>query len=284
MSVAPPCPATSDLGVAVCIVGFARTLGTPQVHKSLARHFRGHLPRVDIFGVISRSGADTAKGQWQDMSAESLAPAVRALAPVAWEDTPDAGGPRCGLLCMRQFDRLQRCRQLIAARERQCAGRYAWVAKARPDVTIGGGGWPGAERTLEADGLRGRGDTVYKDRRAGDIVNYIPRRHWDNVSRVLANTSCTAMRPLGVDCTHVAASTGGGNCKCNAWLSVAVARLLGLRLAYHRYTVQVVRTRQATDVISEARHRFGGDGMRALHNRSRAAADLRHLDVHDRGV
>ena len=264
-----PCPVGSaNLGIAVCLAGFVRTLGNPYVYKSLAKHFHEHGTRADFFGVVSSSGDDTAKGQWADVSSEELAPALSALHPVAWEDSVDKRGPRCGLLCMRQFDRLSRCGEMIQARELRCGAQYTWVVKARPDITISGAN----------NGLNLDSGVVYKDRRAGDVVNYIPRRLFGNVSHALAHTPCDEVRRLGVDCTHAQAASGGGNCKCNVWLSVAVARLLGLRLAYHRYSVQVVRTRQASDVIDRARRRYGGDGMRALHNKSRATSDLRHLE------
>ena len=110
------------------------------------------------------------------------------------------------------------------------------------------------------------------------VRSLFTRRLFNNVSRALAHTPCDEVRRLGVDCTHAQAASGGGNCKCNAWLSVGVAKLLGLRLAYHRYPVQVVRTRQANEVIDRARRRYGGDGMRALHNKSRATRDLVHLE------
>lgn len=263
---------SSDLGVAVCLVGFVRTLGRPDVYRSLASHFHSHAGmHADFFGVVSSGGDDTAKGQWADVPADEYAPALRALQPAAWDDFVDHRGHRCGLLCMRQYDRLSRCREMIEEREQRCGGTYAWVVKARPDVTVSAGGArnAAAPRTLAADGLHISENVVYKDRRAGDMVVYMPRRLLGNVSRVLAETPCDEVRRHGVDCTHAAAATGGGNCKCNAWLSVGVARVLGLRLAYHSYRVEVVRTHAAHDVIERARRRFGGDGMRALHNKSR---------------
>ena len=81
----------------------------------------------------------------------------------------------------------------------------------------------------------------------------------------------------GVNCSDPNAHSGGGNCKCNAWLSACVSRVVGLKLAYHRFGVQVVRTSRAERIIAEARARYGGDGMRALHNKSRGVADLKHL-------
>ena len=74
------CP--EELGVAVCLVGFVRTLAMPHVHESLARHFRSHSRlRADFFGVVSSGGEDTAKGQWADVSAAELAPATSHSAP-----------------------------------------------------------------------------------------------------------------------------------------------------------------------------------------------------------
>jgi hypothetical protein len=109
------------------------------------------------------------------------------------------------------------------------------------------------------------------------MVNYVPRRLWDNLSFALARTPCAEVRRLGVDCSHPLAATGGGNCKCNSWLSVAASRLVRMRLRYHRYAVEVVRTPKAAELIADARRRFGADGMRPLHNRSRAPSDLRHV-------
>ena len=117
----------------MCLCGFVRTLSTPRVFNSLARGFHSQgFEHVDLFGVVSSRGDDTAKGQWRDVSAAELAPAVAALPLVSWVDdsVPEGAGgqspddtwqqPRCGLMCMRQFDRFERCRRLIEHREAQC--------------------------------------------------------------------------------------------------------------------------------------------------------------------
>ena len=280
----PKCPVGPDLGVAICLVGFVRTLPRPEVYTSISNFFRNQSKQADFFGVVSSSGDDTAKGQWKEVSQAELEPAMRMLRPVAWEDTPDRRGPRCGLLCMRQYDRLDRCRELISAREAECGGRYAWVVKARPDARMRSRGG----RSIAADGLR-NGDTIYKDRRAGDLVTYIPRKHWEAsshygwssphdslsfyrlffeqaLSRTLSSTPCERVRSVGIDCSHSAAATGGGGCKCNLWLTMAVTGLLKLRTAYHPFGVELVRTAESRAVIEESRRRFGGDGMRGLHN------------------
>jgi hypothetical protein len=157
------CTATDgDLGVAVCLVGFVRTLGRRYVYESIDSHFRGHAATsVDFFGVVSSTGTDTAKGQWGDARPDALSAALRVLRPVAWADVRDTQGPRCGLLCMRQFDRMLQCGDMVEAREKQCKGRYSWVVKARPDVTITGG----KGVTLEHLGMHSDRDVVYKDRR-----------------------------------------------------------------------------------------------------------------------
>ena len=122
-----------SMGVAVCLGGFVRTLAQRDVHESLSRHFRAHLPHAEFFGVVSSGGQDTAKGQHDDVHPQDLESALKTLEPVEWEDTyddPRYVGHRCGLLCMRQFDRMQRCSEMIAQRERQCGGRFDWVVKA----------------------------------------------------------------------------------------------------------------------------------------------------------
>ena len=98
---ATACPSSSsdDLGVAVCLLGFVRTLGQQPVYESISAHFRSH-GHADIFGVVSSRGDDTAKGQWDDVKPQDLEAALQTLRPVAWEDTNDARGPRCGLLCL----------------------------------------------------------------------------------------------------------------------------------------------------------------------------------------
>ena len=275
-----------DLGVAVCLMGFVRTLARPQVYENIAAHFNGvthargggggggsGVTHADIFGVVSSGGADSAKGQSKDVESTELSAALRALRPVAWLDSYDTSGPRCGLLCMRQFDRMLQCGKMVEARELQCNGRYSWVVRTRPDVTISGGGG----KSLEGLGMRSDRNVVYKDRRAGDMVTYVPRRLWGNVSHVLANTPCDEVRRLGVDCTNPQAGVGGGSCKCNSWLAVGISRVLGLRLAYHSFAVRVVRTKTAESIINQAKRRYGGDGMRALHNRSHTVSDLSHL-------
>ena len=272
-STACPAPDAPDLGLAVCLLGFVRTLGERRVYESLA-NFRLQARHVDFFGVVSSGGEDTAKGQWADVDPSTLAPALARLRPVAWEDYRDTSGPRCGLLCMRQYDRMARCGEMIAAREARCGGRrYAWVVKGRPDVTLTDAH---TNRTLDDFGMRADDRIVYKDRRAGDMVDYIPRVHWDNVTRALA-APCDEVRRLGVDCTVASAGTGGGGCKCNAWFSVAVARKLGLQLRYHRWHVEPARTREAAAIIGESRRKYGGDGMRPLHNKTTLSADLRHV-------
>ena len=274
----PPCPspASHDLGVAVCVVGFVRTL--PQTFANISAFFRSQ-GRASFFGVVSSSGNDTAKGQWRDMSQPELLPALRALAPVEWEDTTDTRGPRCGLLCMPQFDRLERCREMVSARERSCGGRFAWVVKARPDVTIYAGEF--SNRSVAASGLN-RSDTVYVDRQAGDLVSYIPREHWEAFSHLLSTATCEKIRSVGVDCMHDAAATGGGGCKCNSWLKKAATRLLKLQVAPHPFAMQIVRTSESLALFREARSRFGKAAMIALHNKSRRSEDLQHLSSHSR--
>ena len=81
MAACPP-PDAPDLGLAVCLLGFVRTLGERRVYESLA-NFRLQARHVDFFGVVSSGGEDTAKGQWADVDPSTLAPALARLRPVA---------------------------------------------------------------------------------------------------------------------------------------------------------------------------------------------------------
>ncbi|KAL3923083.1 MAG: hypothetical protein SGPRY_004336 [Prymnesium sp.] len=179
--------------LAVCLVGFVRTLGWRGVHSSLAHALRG-ASSTDFFGVVSLGGheTDTAKGQWAAVTRESLEPALSLLRPVAWEDdTPvRSGPPLCHLACMRQFERLERCGLLIQRAELACGRRYNTVVKARPDIAFFGRNEPSL-----------RNDTLYKDTAAGDMLVYVPRAQFDNLTWLLSSglvgtpSDCSALHP-----------------------------------------------------------------------------------------
>ena len=264
------CPTNPRSSIAVCLTGFVRTLGQAHVYNSLSKGFRSQASHVDFFGTVSSSGEDTAKGQHSRVTSESLATALDELRPARWEDDSQwphhHSPPRCNLLCMRQFDRFARCSALIESREKECGMRYAWVVKARPDITIN------ADHSLTDLGMRHESSVVYKDRRAGDLVLYVPRRHWDDVARAMTHTSCEEAKSFGVHCDAPTARTGGAGCKCNAFMSGIIAKRLALQLRYHKMGVQIVRTDEAAKLIARSKRLGGGDGMRLLHNKSRAEA------------
>jgi hypothetical protein len=248
--------------VAVCLVGFVRTFGQREVYSSISRRLRPAGSAVDFYGVVSLGDGeeqDTAKGQWGAVSREAIRPALSLLQPVAWEDAFQmrAGMPPCGLQCMRQYERLERCGELLRRSEDACRERYDWVIKARPDIAFDHG--PPGE-------MPRRLDTIYKDRAAGDVVAYLPRLHFDNLTRALASgitdaaPNCSSLHH-SVKCD--ANGTGPG-CKCNWMMSLSAAKQQ-LRVKYHSNTPRVVRTREAGRLISTVR-----DAMKSLHNRGQA--------------
>ena len=264
------CPTNPMSSIAVCLTGFVRTLGQARVYNSLSKGFRSQASHVDFFGAVSSSGEDTAKGQHSRVTSKSLATALDELRPARWEDDSqwphDRSPPRCNLLCMQQFDRFARCSALIESREKECGVRYAWVVKARPDIIIS------ANHSLATLGMSHESSVVYKDRQAGDLVLYVPRRHWDDVARALTHTSCEEAKSFGVHCDAPTAQIGGADCKCNAFMSVIIAKRLALPLRYHKMGVQIIRTKEASKLIARSQRLGGGDGMRLLHNKSRSEA------------
>ena len=90
---------------------------TAVVYRALSKAFRSQAERVDFFGVVSSHGNDTAKGQSDAITWSALQPALDELRPATWEDVVDsAEPPKCHLQCMRQFEKLQRCGELVRAR------------------------------------------------------------------------------------------------------------------------------------------------------------------------
>ena len=183
-SVAPSVANASRPRIAVCLVGFVRTLSEPRVFHSLARALRWEDASVDFFGVVSLGGdeVDTAKGQWGQVSHESLAPALEALAPTRWEEhMPLSPEAPCGLDCLRQFQRFEHCVGVAKEQERKNGAKYDWIVKTRPDLSFSSkGGGSFARMKLQPT-------TLYKDRTAADLVVLIPRAHAENISSLLAS-------------------------------------------------------------------------------------------------
>lgn len=254
-----------SLGMAVCLVGFVRTLTDPAVVWSIARGFRANAERVDFYGVVSTRGNDTVKGQWGATNFSKLEQSVEMLRPVVWEDVSDPPGPpKCSLECTRQFDKLQRCGELILAHEQRCQLNYTWVVKARPDIRIRTHG-----RTLASLGMMQKQPHlaapwhryVWKDRTAGDAVMYLPRPLLEGFLREL-------MKPCPVMCD---ANGLGPLCKCNNVLTRAALMSANgtrpfVRMRYHPFQVSVARTPEALEQVRRA-----GFDHRLLHNRGREA-------------
>mmetsp|Transcript_30220 Transcript_30220/g.73529 ORF Transcript_30220/g.73529 Transcript_30220/m.73529 type:complete len:286 (+) Transcript_30220:97-954(+) len=253
--------------VAVCIVGFARTFAERGVYTTIEHAFRPVGSRVDFYGVVSLGGGtehDTAKGQWKAVPALALRPALELLRPVAWEDNMPMrqGPPPCNLACMRQYERLEQCGTLVRRVETLCNLSYTTVVKTRPDIAFFGQNQPHV-----------RNDTVYKDTAAGDMVVYIPRWSFDELTRLLSSN----LVGTGPDCSSLHrsiqcnANGTGPACKCNAMLSFAAAKV-GLRMKYHRNTPHVVRTREAIQLMQSVPK--GVDIMKALHNKGQHDRDV----------
>ena len=256
--------------IAVCLVGFVRTLQEPQVFQSIARALHPVDASVDFYGSVSLglNESDTAKGQVGHVPHEAIRQALHVLRPVMWEEDARLGSTHlCGLACMRQYERFERCVSMIAAHERREQIRYQWVVKARPDVVF-----PAPMPSFRA--MRLHEHIVYKDSTAGDMVVYIPREHADNISGLLASR-LAEMPSLCVGGMHprirCAADGTGAGCKCNYFLSGAVASL-HLEMKYHRNTPHVARTPQADKIIQTIRA-AKGDAMKLLHNKGQHEVD-----------
>ena len=52
-------------------------------------------------------------------------------------------------------------------------------------------------------------------------------------------------------------------------------KLLNLRAAYHPFGVELIRTTESQVVIADSRRRYGGDGMRGMHNKT--VVDVRKI-------
>lgn len=237
--------------LAVCLVGFVRTLASPKVHASLSAFFRSQDSSADFFGVVATGAEDSAKGQYAPVPAASLEGALRVLRPIAWIE-PRLVDPPCGLPCMQQFVRLGHCAELVAAHERARARAYAWVVKARPDIFF-----PDASIAIApqfaANHLRSQ-SVIHRDRTAGDMLVYIPRRELDTLTRALVD-------PCGGPSVRCARNA---TCKCNVMLARIIGER-GLEQRYHPLSPQVLRTPEAQLLIDTLRN-SGLEPMKLLHN------------------
>ena len=263
-----PGTAPDRVKVAVCVVGFARTLSSRVVHQSIAKTFRdGAEATFDFFGVISLGDReqDTAKGQRYPVSAASIARARHALHPIGWDQASlRQPGPRaCVDPCMTQFERLEQCGQLLAAEEARCGRNYSWVVKARTDTLIAGSvaSWAGLNRSF-----------LWKDRWAGDSLVLLPRDKFDGITRALGSGNMRAYVPFNPSlekaaqpqsCWGVCSPTS--LCRCSHVL-YTVGHQAGLTPRYHTLQTSVQRT-------PEAAMAYGiGARLAALSGRTRNAS------------
>ena len=291
---APTMLGNATLRLAVCLVGYVRTLVQPNVHNSIAHGFRAQADHVDFFGVLALGGNDTAKGQWRPVTRAELAPALDAIRPVAWEEAvPDNSPPPCGMHCMRQFTKFDACTRLVEAHAARTGARYDWVAKARPDVAfaapVASFSEPDVLRSLRPRLERG---TVYKDATAGDMLVYIDGASAAPMSRALA-AACASPRPAELEAL---ACTTVERCRCSLpsenrtisrvdaraharrrfradYIMSLVAKRQHLRVKYHRVGrgVHVVRTKEASAVMRRMSRQVHGDPMKALHNKAQSS-------------
>ena len=136
---------SNDSKVAVCVVGFARTLVWPEVHSALAKSVYSLWPYAHLFGAIAASGNDTIKGQVGAVNASALAMAIASLQPRAWETTwHDEGSSWASslacvkwskTLCIGQWGKFARCLALMQETGHPLSS-YAWIVKVRPDLLL----------------------------------------------------------------------------------------------------------------------------------------------------
>ena len=225
----------TTMRLAVCLVGYVRTLTQPAVYTSIAQGFRAQAEHVDFFGVLALAGNDTAKGQWRPVTRDAITPALDAIKPIAWEEAvSDNSPPPCGMHCMRQFTKFDACMRLVEAHEARTGAPYDWVAKARPDVAFAASVdsfsqpdvrsssagfrrthranafpvWSQVQRSLRPRLERG---TVYKDASAGDMLVYIDRAAALPMGRALT-AACASPGPAELEA--LACSTAE-RCRCS---------------------------------------------------------------------
>ena len=136
---------SNDSKVAVCVVGFARTLVWPEVYSALAKSVYSLWPYAHLFGAIAAGGNDTIKGQVGAVNASALAMAIASLQPRAWETTwHDEGSSWASslacvkwskMLCIGQWGKFARCLALMQETGHPLSS-YAWIVKVRPDLLL----------------------------------------------------------------------------------------------------------------------------------------------------
>ena len=238
----------------MCIVGFARTFGSRDVHRSIANTFRdGPETAFDFFVVISLGNReqDTAKGQRYPVSAASVKPARKALRPAGWDQSSlRPPGPRaCKDPCLSQFERLEQCGALVAAEELRCGQTYSWVAKVRTDTVVSGSvaSWVQLNQSF-----------LWKDRWAGDSLVLLPRGKFEAIVRDLGSGNIREYAPFNSSrsrasqpesCWGMCSPTS--MCRC-APLLYYVGQKAGLIPRYHSLHTVVQRTREANAAYSLA--------------------------------
>ena len=250
-----PALAPDVVKVAVCIVGFARTLGSRAVYQSISDSFRDtQLARFDVFGVISLGDQeqDTGRGQRSPVSAASIHRARSVLHAVGWDEASRRQpGPRsCSDPCMAQFERLEQCGALLAAEERRCGRDYDYVAKLRTDTIVSGSitSWSQLNRSI-----------LWRDRWVGDSLVILPRRNFDPIARQLGSGNRRPFVALNLSRSRASQPSSCWGvcspaimCRCANVLSY-VSQKSGLTPRYHTLRTDVHRTIDAQMAYS-SRH------------------------------
>ena len=270
------------LKIAVCLVGFVRTL--PLTFFNLKTQFgtRGSAAAkkdrsvaFDLFGVVANDMEnDTAKGQWHSVSHASVATAIETLQPVDWSEAvlPESVPRACSAApCMRQYERLERCGDMLDVQERSCGRRYDWVVKARPDIKVVGSV---AFRNLSKN-------TVYLSRKSVDLLMLIPRGAFNAFARNLGSLTY-------VPYTRHVRSARPASCwglpdhaRCTGILYAALDAL-HLHRGWHSFDPILLRTRDASIANSWVQNIPNGTEyfVRSMHNMEQDDERLREVAEH----
>ena len=175
--------------IAVCLVGYARTLVQPSVYTAIASAIRTY-GASDLFVVIATDAQDTYKGA-DAISSAALTPARQHLGARSWLERDEPGEQVCGLPCTGQFRKFEVCSGLVKDSERQRGTPYTWVIKARPDAVQSG-----EVRSLDSLGLVQR--EVTAEAAHEDALIFIPRQALEPAAHNWRHVPCTTVPPRSV--------------------------------------------------------------------------------------
>ena len=140
---------------AVCLTGYVRTFGVPDVHLGIEAVRRSL--NATMFAVVSNDDGDTFKGQSATVGDAEIATARARVRILDWRVVPSVD----------QFGKLAYCAAIIEAHERRTRAPFDWVVRLRPDglyLPVP----PGWLRSLDRA-------TVYQSSNSGDVMWVMPR-------------------------------------------------------------------------------------------------------------